>query len=434
MKAESLPPASSAHGVHRPQGPQGQRGALSDPQGGDPFAQLLADLCADDATGLPATAADTEAAAADTKAAAADTEAGAAAQDDLTTEDDRKPAPRVPTLPETATPLVAAVTPAAIWPPALDSAGSTDGRTQIVAEGQTAPPWAPQAAGVYPVADPAKGAGLGQLQQTSPPDTPPGAWVSTVARSKQRPPGTGLVNGRLVQREASAPDGTAALQTPNTRAGRHAGDAAASAAAAVSSPVEQMAQAQTSDPSSERREAQRPSDALRSGGPATPDTPSRFADGSAGPEVSDFGLQLGQALGEAFESLGAQVSLWTAGKSQRASFSLQEGTDDPLGVDVTVTDGVAQVFFRTDDGAMRQLIQAQAPAALAEALARVGLTLGGVDVGGQFAQGQGQPPADASPRSLRMDLSLTGPAAPSPAGPGVTHQGASGHAGLDVYA
>ena len=427
MKAESLPPASSAHGPHRPQGPQGQRNHPSDPQGGDPFAQLLADLCADDASGLPAAAADTE-------AAAADTEAGATAHDDLTTEDDRKPAPRAPSLPETATPLVAAVTPTATWSPALDSAGSTDGRTRAIAEGLMSPPWAPQAASAHPVADLAKSGGLDQLQQTSTPDTPPGAWVSTVARSKPRPPGTGLVNGRLAQREASAPDGTAALQTPNTRAERHAGDAAALAAVAASSPVEQMAQAQTSDPSSERREVERPSDALRPGGPATPDTPSRFADGSAGPEVSDFGLQLGQALGEAFESLGAQVSLWTAGKSQRASFSLQEGTDDPLGVDVTVTDGVAQVFFRTDDGAMRQLIQAQAPAALAEALARVGLTLGGVDVGGQSAQGQGQPPADASPRSLRMGLSPTGPAATAPVGLGTARQGASGHAGLDVYA
>lgn len=440
MKAESLPPATSAHGTHRPQGPQGQRSHAADPQGGDPFAQLLADLCADDATGLCDAEASTEAS------------TDAAAKDDPRAEEITKRPPRADALPDTAAALMAAATPAAaLQPPASDAANpipsdtpaSTADLTALTAAsprtGTEAPtdgdPAAPLvSASAHPVADLAKGGGLGQLMQATASDTPWGNWVSTVARSKQRSPGAAQANGRLAQREASAPDGAAGPLAPTTRTDRHPSDATALAAPTAPSPAALMERAETSTHPGERREAERTPDALRTGGPATPDAPSPTGAGGPGPEASDFGLQLGQALGDAFESLGAQVSLWTAGKSQRASFSLQEGTDDPLGVDLTVTDGVAQVLFRTDDGAMRQLIQAQAPAALAEALARVGLTLGGVDVGGQFAQGQGQPPADANPRSIRMGLAPVATAEPARVGQGVLLRRPSGRAGLDVYA
>ncbi|MCX7663646.1 MAG: flagellar hook-length control protein FliK [Tepidimonas fonticaldi] len=442
MKAESLPPASSTHGAHRPQGPQGQRSHAPDPQGGDPFAQLLADLCADDATGLR------------------DAEASVETDTDAATKDDpRDPSAKEGALPDTAVALTAAATPAAApQPPASNAAGPTDARTEAAAEGLKRRPWAlaeeaanptpgdttantpapstpPMAsASAHPVADLAKGGGLGQLMQATASDAPWGNWVSTVARSKQRSPGAALANGRPAQREASAPDAAAGPLALATRVDRHPSDATAMMAPPAPPPAALMERAETSTHPGERREAERAPDALRPAGLSTADTPTTTAAGSPGPDASDFGLQLGQALGEAFESLGAQVSLWTAGKSQRASFSLQEGTDDPLEVDLTVTDGVAQVLFRTDDGAMRQLIQAQAPAVLAEALARVGLTLGGVDVGGQFAHGQGQPPADASPRTVRMGLTPVPTAEPARAGQGVLLRGTSGRAGLDVYA
>lgn len=422
MKAESLPPATSAHGIHRPHGPQGQRNHPTDPQGGDPFALLLADLCADDATGVCDAEASTDEAA----------------------------------VPDTAVALMAAAIPAAALQPAPDASGPTDVRseagdtpasapdltaltaassrlgTEVRAEGDPAAPSV--SASAHPVADLAKGGGLGQLMRATASDTPWGNWVSTVARSKQRPPGAAVANGRLAQHEASAPDATAGPLASATRADRHPSEAMALTAPTAPPATVPLERAETSTHPGERREAERTPDALRSGGPATPDAPSSTAAGGPGPEASDFGLQLGQALGEAFESLGAQVSLWTAGKSQRASFLLREGADDPLGVDLTVTDGVAQVLFRTDDGAMRQLIQAQAPAALAEALARVGLTLGGVDVGGQFAHGQDQPPADASPRSVRMGLTPVATVEPARVGQGVPLRGPSGRAGLDVYA
>jgi len=157
-------------------------------------------------------------------------------------------------------------------------------------------------------------------------------------------------------------------------------------------------------------------------GPPPPESP----DGGAA--ANDFGLALGEALHGAFEAIGTQVSLWSAGRAQRASFDVRDGLDTPLTVDVQVTDGVAQLQFRTDDAALRQLIQAQAPTALADAMARAGLVLGQVDVG---ARGQGgDRPADPgrSGRTLQTRVALTGPAAAA------AHPMRRGSAALDVYA
>ena len=114
---------------------------------------------------------------------------------------------------------------------------------------------------------------------------------------------------------------------------------------------------------------------------------------------------------------------------------MREGLDTPLSVDVTLNDGVAQLRFRTDDAALRQLIQAQAPTALADALARAGLALGGMEVGGQSAQGQGQDSGTpAAGRAVRMGLTaLTGTDAAEPVSSARLRRDRGG-VGLDVYA
>ncbi len=163
--------------------------------------------------------------------------------------------------------------------------------------------------------------------------------------------------------------------------------------------------------------------------PGVPGGPSPLESLDRSAAANDFGLVLGEALHGAFEAIGAQVSLWSAGRAQRASFDVRDGLDTPLTVDVQVTDGVAQLQFRTDDAALRQLIQAQAPTALADAMARAGLALGQVDVG---ARGQGgDRPADPgrSGRMLQTRVALTVPAAAAAA-----HPLRRGSTGLDVYA
>ncbi|TSE36222.1 flagellar hook-length control protein FliK [Tepidimonas charontis] len=154
--------------------------------------------------------------------------------------------------------------------------------------------------------------------------------------------------------------------------------------------------------------------------------------GDGTPGAADFGLHLGEALQGAFENIGTQVSLWAAGRTQRASFELRDGLDAPLTVDLQLSDGVAQLQFRTDDAVLRQLIQAQAPTALADALARAGVALGQVDVG---ARGQGGgPSADGSDERAgsRARIALTSPTSAAPSGARALAPRAG--TSLDVYA
>lgn len=115
---------------------------------------------------------------------------------------------------------------------------------------------------------------------------------------------------------------------------------------------------------------------------------------SATPSATDnsFAMSLGEALGDAFESLGAQVSFWAAQNTKRASMNLDAGLDSPLTVDVALDQGQVQLAFRTDDAAAQAAIKSHAQAALSDLLARSGIGLAGLSVGAQTAQGQGGQP------------------------------------------
>jgi len=205
---------------------------------------------------------------------------------------------------------------------------------------------------------------------------------------------------------------------------------AGSTGLATPNSAEQIMQPLTAD----RGEVARATDRAATGNPGVGDPGSASAR-TEGAESADFGLQLGAALTDTFEAIGAQVSLWASGKTQRASFSVREGLDDPLSVDVTLNDGVAQLSFRTDDAALRQLIQAQAPTALADALARAGLALGSLEVGNQSAQSQGQrPDMPSTARTVRMSLTAANGDDGTTSAPSVHLRRDSGSVGLDVYA
>jgi len=205
---------------------------------------------------------------------------------------------------------------------------------------------------------------------------------------------------------------------------------AGSTALAAPNSAEQIMQPLTAD----RGEVARATDRAATSNPGIGDPGSTPA-ATEGAESADFGLQLGAALTDTFEAIGAQVSLWASGKTQRASFSVREGLDDPLSVDVTLNDGVAQLSFRTDDAALRQLIQAQAPTALADALARAGLALGSLEVGNQSAQSQGQrPDMPSTARTVRMSLTAANGDDGATSASSVHLRRDSGGVGLDVYA
>lgn len=163
-------------------------------------------------------------------------------------------------------------------------------------------------------------------------------------------------------------------------------------------------------------------------------TPSATVNDTTAPaDSSGFAMSLGEALGDAYESLGAQVSLWAAAQTKRASVRLDVGGSDALEVDVSLDGGKAQLNFRTDDAQVRDAIKAQAPTVLADLLARAGIALDSVSVGGQGAGQAGGQAADGRPGPwvpLRASAD-TGPAILPPTRPTPTR---NGRLGLDVYA
>jgi len=160
------------------------------------------------------------------------------------------------------------------------------------------------------------------------------------------------------------------------------------------------------------------------------------AEGAGAETPPDFAMSLGEALGDAYEALGAEVSLWNAAQTKKASLRLDLGRAEALEVDVSVNDGKAQLAFRTDDAAVREALRAQASTVLAEQLARAGLALEGLSVGAQGQDGSAQRGgANGSERSRPWVLASTA-AREGDALAEIAHgrNGLSISRGLDVYA
>lgn len=311
-----------------------------------------------------------------------------------------------------------------------------DGAATLTTELGASPSAETTLAGAKPTDKPAeKTTGPAPTASQTAPATPPGEWISTLARSKARPSAAGTRAGGEglddVSRLREAGDRRHARLSPEMRGSvEPAMTAALAATGSGASPDSQLGGSREDARAADTRTGGTQGGSGAYGDLSNPGQPSA-ADGV------DFGLHLGQALGETFEAIGAQISLWAAGKSQRASFSVEDGLDDPLAVELTMTDGVAQVAFRTDDSAMRQLIQAQAPSALAEALTRAGLTLGGFSVGSQGSQGnpqQGHAPGEGRATVARMALTPSADRADATGLARVRSGHSTGTAGLDVYA
>lgn len=421
MKTEAASHAHATPATQRANRPAATAASAADPAQNDPFAQLLAGLSADDAGGP---AVDDIATDAKTSVSAPDT-----AND--------------PTSTPTENPLLAVL--AGSLAATAQASDATPTETDPPPQALVPDPAASTGDGSKrrgnPVADLAGEGGLGHsagpAADAGTAGAPFGQWVSTLARAKQRPTaGTRATAAESANASPVAEDARARSDAagPHDTAGAARLDALLASAAPAAAQALAGAEPNGLSVAGDRREAARTTDGPTTGNPGIGDPISAPA-ATEGAESADFGLQLGAALADTFEAIGAQVSLWASGKTQRASFSVGEGLDTPLSVDVTLNDGVAQLRFRTDDAALRQLIQAQAPTALADALARAGLALGGMEVGGQSAQGQGQDSGTpAAGRAVRMGLTaLTGTDAAEPVS-SARLQRDRGGVGLDVYA
>jgi hypothetical protein len=138
---------------------------------------------------------------------------------------------------------------------------------------------------------------------------------------------------------------------------------------------------------------------LMSGDSAPLEGPPPSADSStAAPEA--FAQSLGQAMGDAFEQMGAQVGYWAARGVQRATLQVQAGLGERIDVDVSLRNGEARLEFWADNPLTRTAIAEHAPGALAEMLARQGIGLGGLSVSTQQRQGRGDEAAHGAERGL----------------------------------
>ena len=143
-------------------------------------------------------------------------------------------------------------------------------------------------------------------------------------------------------------------------------------------------------------------------------------------------MSLGEAMGDAYEALGTQVSVWSAANTKRASTTVDLGQEQALEVDVSMNDGKAQLAFRTDDLLVRENLRTQAETILSDLLARSGIALDSLSIGGQQT-GRGHEHGQPGHPSTRVQLRLEPEVAQRPDGTAIRLTG-QGRAGLDVYA
>lgn len=156
------------------------------------------------------------------------------------------------------------------------------------------------------------------------------------------------------------------------------------------------------------------------------------ADAAPSTDTGSFARSLGEALGDAYETLGSQISLWAGSQTKRASVHIDMDRDQALDVEVRVEDGQAHLAFRTDDPQVRDQLRAQAQAVLSELLARAGIGLESLSVGAQHAGTQSGSGSPQEAPLLRIRVSQD--AAQDGLMP-ERHTGGRGNPrGLDVYA
>ena len=134
---------------------------------------------------------------------------------------------------------------------------------------------------------------------------------------------------------------------------------------------------------------------LGTGAASSQDNNTSAASGPDAAPAESFAERMDQAMQEAFDSLGAQVSVWASQNTKRAAMRLDAGLRDALEVDVTLKDRQAHIHFRTDDAQARETIRAQAQTILSDLLARQGMDLGSVSVGTQGGDANGRSPGQS---------------------------------------
>lgn len=271
---------------------------------------------------------------------------------------------------------------------------------------------------------------------TLPPDRDPpsiGQWVSTVAKARAKTPPPQLLT-EMVQAHLEA----AGQTTPTEHGAWHmnaAGQPGGLLSEALGSPEELELSALGSSGAFERSGEQREPGQGHRGDPGrvileTSGSVRQNQETAPGRGFSAvLGETLGDAMHEAFEHLGAQVSLWAAGNAKKASLRLETGLREALDVDVSLQGDKAHLAFRTDDAQVRDVLRTQAQDVLANMLARSGIALEGMSVGSQDRGGGSQPSPERGPGARPAQPETEAQTTPPP-----VLLGRIAGAGLSVYA
>ncbi len=123
------------------------------------------------------------------------------------------------------------------------------------------------------------------------------------------------------------------------------------------------------------------------------------------------GMPTPESMEQAMDQLGAHIAYWATQGNQRASLTIGDGQNNPLGVNISFENGEVHVHFETDEAEVKEALSASAEEMLNHMLEARGLALGDVSIGaGQgerpAPQGNADQPGDSNQRSKDNTRSL----------------------------
>lgn len=101
------------------------------------------------------------------------------------------------------------------------------------------------------------------------------------------------------------------------------------------------------------------------------------------------GMPTPESMEQTMEQLGAHIAYWATQGNQRASLTIGDSQNNPLGVNISFENGEVHVHFETDEAEVKEALSLSAEDMLNHMLEAKGLALGDVSIGA--GQGGQQP-------------------------------------------
>lgn len=118
------------------------------------------------------------------------------------------------------------------------------------------------------------------------------------------------------------------------------------------------------------------------------------------------------------EQLGAHIAYWASQGNQRASLTIGDQQNNPLGVNISFENGEVHVHFETDEAEIKDALSLSAEDMLHQMLEAKGMALGDVSIGtgqgGQRSAEQSNADAQGQSQAQRSNQVNTASSASSP--------------------